>query len=477
MSSGHTPVNPDPPDEDLSRPSSVAPEHPQTPGGMMPGGGGGGRGAEVGAHDPYAPLRIPAVRYYLIGWFLAILGSQMQSLAVGVDIYNRTRNPASLGLSGLMLALPILLFSLPAGVLADRLNRHRIVLAATAATTLISVALAVLSHYQAPLVCIYVTLFVAATAQSLGLPARSAMLPQMVPPQLLASATTWNSTTFQSASIAGPLLGGLLLYVSPTAVYVSAAVLSGVFFVSLLKLEAPPGVVRGDEGKVRLGGQPVVASAAVTPGQVVSPVKALLEGAQFVLRHPIILPTILLDLLAVILGGVVYVLPVFSKDILHVSDFHLGVLRSAESVGALVMGLVIAHLPPFRRAGRSMLLAVAGFGLAILIFGLSKNFYLSFVALLLAGAADNISVVVRHTLVGLHAPNHMRGRINAVNSVFIGSSNELGGFRAGTMAKLLDPVTSVVVGGIGTLASVLFVAVTFPAVRKLGALNAPPTKE
>lgn len=413
-------------------------------------------------HDPYAPLRIPAVRYYLAGWMLMILGGQVRSLAIAVEVYERSgRNAAALGISGLMLALPILLFSLPGGALADRFDRLKITLLSTGITTLLSLGLAGLSYAQAPLWTLYATLFALGTSAALGLPARSAMLPNMVPRHLLASATTWNSSTFQAASIAGPIAGGALLSLTYPVCYLITTVLSAAFFVLLYRMESP-------------GRKMAVArSAALADGKAVSPWRSLLEGLRFVYGTKVIFATILLDLLAVILGGVLYVLPVFQQEILGVSDFHLGLLRSAEAIGALVCGLVVAQFPPFRRAGRALLVAVAGFGVCIVGFGVSTNFYVSFALLLLAGACDNISVIVRHTLVGLMAPDEMRGRINAVNAVFIGSSNELGGFRAGTMARALGPVASVVIGGIGTLVSVAVVAVVFPAVRKLGSLAHP----
>lgn len=423
-------------------------------------------------HDPYAPLRIPVVRNYLLGWLLLSLSGQVRSLVIAVEIYERTHNPASLGISGLMFALPILLFSLPGGAVADRFDRRGITLISVAVTTCLTLLLSLLSHLHAPIWSYYAVLFLIGTSFSLGAPARSAMLPNMVPPNLLASATTWNASTFQTASIAGPILGGALLYFGYPACYLLCALLASGFFLMLLQLETSP-----PKGKT-----PTPTSTSDTPPPTSdirpSPLTSLLQGLRFVYSTKILFATILLDLLAVILGGVVYVLPVFQKEILHVSDFQLGLLRSAEFIGALLCGLVVAHLPPFKRSGLAFLSAVFVFGLCIIAFGLSKNFYLSFALLLVAGACDNISVIVRHTLVGLLAPDHMRGRINAVNTVFIGSSNELGGFRAGTMARLLGPVHSVVLGGFGTLASVVTIALVYPQIRRLGPLEAPvPSQE
>lgn len=410
-------------------------------------------------HDPYISLRLPALRYYLLGWFLLVIGGQMTSLAIGVKIYNLTNSKTALGVSGLMAALPVILFSLPAGAVADRRDRRKIVIVANAFTLLGILVLAYLSHIHAHVHALYAALFAIATTQAVGYPARSAILPTLVPRHIFANAMTWNTTIFSSASILGPVLAGFILdHYDPTIVFLAHAVLIAVFILVVWKLEA--------------NFTPTTDASPNPAAPKQSRLRDLTEGIHFIYGTKIIFATILLDLLAVILGGVVYVLPVFSKDILHVSETHLGFLRSGEAIGSVLMSVVIAHLPPFKKAGNSMLYAVACFGVAVIVFGLSKNFYLSFAALIIAGAFDNISVVVRHTLVNVLAPDSMRGRINAVNTVFISSSNELGGYRAGVMADALgSPVRSVVFGGLGTLASVAFIALNFKQIRGLGSLQ------
>lgn len=437
-------------------------------------------------HDPYAPLRLPAVRYYLSGWLLMIVGGQIRSLTVGVEIYDKTKDPTALGLSGLALALPVILFSLVGGAIADRYDRRKVTMASIGLTTLLSAALIIVSAADAPAWAFYVALFLLGTVSALGLPARSAMLPNMVPRHLLPSATTWNSSTFQTASIAGPIAGGLLLTFGYPVCYAVTTVMGLLFLWQLYRLEgqftpkaagSTPPADDADEGSPE--GAPLQqappAATSSTPAPAIappslSPIRSLLEGLRFVLGTRVLFAVILLDLLAVVLGGVIYVLPVFQKEILGISDAQLGLLRAAEYIGGLTFGLVAAQFPPFRNAGRTLLISVFCFGLCIIGFGLSRNFLLSFTLLFLAGAFDNVSVIVRHTLVGLLAPDHMRGRVNAVNAVFIGSSNELGGFRAGLMADAIGPVRSVVVGGIGTLASVLMVGAVFKSVRRLGSL-------
>ena len=402
-------------------------------------------------HDPYAALRLPAYRHYVMGWFVLVLGQQVQSVAVGWEMLNRTGSAFSLGIVGLMQALPLLLFTLPAGAMCDRYDRRKIVLIASMVTAGSSVVLGFWSYAAGPVWLAYAALFVGGTAQSIGWPARGAIMPTIVPRPLFPNAAAWNSSLFQVAAMTGPALGGVIIAFSAPAAYFTYAALTLVFSWQLVRLKGnfKPVRTEGKQGRV----------------------EELLEGLRFVFRTKLILSAMTLDLMAVLLGGAAALLPVYAKDILHVDERGLGVLRSGEAVGAVAMALFLAHSKPFGKAGIAMLWSVAGFGVAVIVFGLSTSFWLSFAMLVVMGATDSVSVIVRNTLVTQLAPDAMRGRVNAVNTVFIGSSNDLGAFRAGSMAGLFGPVFSVVVGGVGTLASVLFVAWRWPELRKMGKLT------
>ena len=292
---------------------------------------------------------------------------------------------------------------------------------------------------------------VTGVGQALNRPARWAILPQVVPRELLLSAVTWKTSAWQVAAMAGPALGGLVIALAggATTCYVLNAGCSA--------------VVIGLTASLRL-------CAAPRDSQPVS-LRSLLAGLRFVFRTDLILATITLDLLAVFLGGATALLPIYARDILRIGPSGLGWLRAAPSIGSFLMALVLAHRPPMRRAGKSLLWAVAGFGIATIVFGLSRNPYLSFAMLLLTGALDNISVVVRQTLVQLLTPDDMRGRVSAINAIFIASSNELGAFESGLAARLFGTVGSVVGGGIGTVLVVLCVAAIWPNVSSLGSLQ------
>lgn len=434
----------EPADEELSRPASISPaivNHDSSP------------------HDPYAVLRIPAFRSYLVGWFVIVFGGQVQAAAIRWDVYARSHDPHQLGLVGLFLALPIVLFSLPFGALADKFDRKKIVLWSTSLTALAALALAILSYLGASLPWIYLVLFLSGTAQAMDRPARAAIVPTIVPLGIFSNAMTWISSLFQIASIAGPAVGGFLVGWHPWACYALYGVAAVAFLSTLTSLKGDFKPAVSDHRKSQLAN--------------------LLEGISFVFSTRIIFATILLDLIAVILAGTPYMLPVYCKDIIHMptwlqANWAYGVLTTAEAIGALAMGMLIAHLPPFRHAGRAMLWAVAGFGACAVGFSLSTNFYLTFALLVLMGAFDNISVIVRHTLVNVLSPNSMRGRINAVNNIFIGSSNELGGYRAGSMAAWLGPIPSVLYGGLAALTATAAVALSFPGVRALGRLKDIP---
>jgi len=295
----------------------------------------------------------------------------------------------------------------------------------------------------------YAILTAGATAQALSWPARSALLPQIVPAEHFANAVSWYSSIFQVAAVTGPAIGGLIIGFSVWPAYLldCACCLSFGLLVATIRL------------------------TSAAPKREAPTLASVAAGVHFVWRTKIILALITLDLFAVLLGGATYLLPSVAKDILHVGAFKFGCLRASFAIGAFLMAVVNAHLPPFKHAGRAMLWAVAGFGAATIVFGLSKNYWLSLTMLFLAGACDNISVLVRHTLVQLLTPDEMRGRVSAVNNVFIGASNELGGFESGMTAAWFGTVISIVVGGIGTIVVVICAALIWPEVRAFGSLR------
>lgn len=412
-------------------------------------------------HDPYAVLRNRDFSLYLIARFIASLGQQMLTVAVEWELYDRTRSALMLGLAGLTQMVPMILFTLPAGHVADNHERKRIILLMNAAIGVASVGLTLISAFRAPVIWIYACLFVAGTARTFLWPASSAFLPHLVSRREFSKAVTWSSGSFQLSSVAGPAAGGALIALSGHAapVYAFNAV---AFFLSVLLI----GLIRRSH---------IVALKEKMT------VRNLVVGFKFVFASPIILGIITLDMFAVLLGGATALLPVYTKEILHAGPSILGFLRAALPLGSLLCALVLAHRPPMQKAGRAMLWAVALFGFATIGFGFSTWFPLSFVMLFVCGFVDNISVVVRHTLVQLLTPDEKRGRVSAVNSLFIGTSNELGAFESGVVAHWFGPVignaistgavVSVVSGGVGTILVVVIVALVWPQIRKYGRLD------
>jgi MFS family permease len=416
----------------------------ETPGGSLAAG-----------HDPYAALRFRGYWLYTVGWVFSVIGQQVQSVAVGWEITHRLHTDPkhaslALGIVGGVQALPVMLLSIPAGHLADVFDRRRIVMISVLMGAVFSAGLALVSHVQGSILWMYVLLGLNATALAVGWPARSALLPQIVPAEVFSNAATWNSSAFQIAAVAGPALGGLVVNFTTAGAYVIDAACGVTFFLFLLMLRVRSSAPRTKE--------PATLSS-------------LAAGIRFVWRTKIILATITLDLFAVLFGGATALLPVYATQILHVGAVGFGWLKAAPAIGAFVTALLIAHLPPMKRAGRAMLLAVAGFGVATIVFGVSRWYWLSLLAFALTGSFDNISVVVRHTLVQVLPPDSMRGRVSAVNNVFIGASNQLGELESGLAGWLLGPILSVVTGGIGTLLVVAGVALAWPQVRRFGSLR------
>jgi MFS family permease len=413
------------------------------------------------AHDPYSALRVPLFRNFLIATCLARMGTAAQGLAIGWEVYNRTDQALSLGLVGLIQAIPMLLFTLPAGYLADVFDRRKLVMLSLVGATLSSLALAVFSRHQASVNWLYFLLFLDSAFQRLGWPARSAIMPLLVPEEIFENSVKWRTSLMQITGIGGPALGGFIIAFNTQTAYLLSALSSAAFvlFLAFMRLPPAPRSQRGD-----------------MLGQVV-------EGLRFVWRQPLLLGAISLDLFAVLLGGAVYLLPIYARDLIDLApvglapEQALGWLRAAPAAGACVMALLMAYLPPIDRAGKILLWSVAGFGVATIFFGYSQNFWLSLFMLALTGAFDNVSMVIRQVIAQMSTPNQMRGRVSAVNAIFVGSSNELGGFESGLVAQLFTPVVSVVSGGIGTLMVVVGWAGLFPQLRRLGSLSSLTAEE
>ena len=409
------------------------------------------------SHDPYLALRHAGFRRYLAGHVLAVLGQGMLAVTVGWELYERTRSTLVLGLVGLVQVIPLALLILPAGQLADSGDRRRLLMVAEGAITVAALGLVFASRADAPIWVYYLLLALYGTGRTFQLPAKQALMPNLVPIGSFENAVAWNSGGWQGADVIGPAIGGMIIAATGGAsfVYALVAVTSLAFLLLVSRIETRP--VASSGRRVTWHG--------------------FLEGVRFVRRSPILLAAMSLDLFAVLLGGVVALLPVFAKEILEVGPTGLGWLRAAQSLGAVSMSVVLAHQPPFQRAGRWLLTSVTGFGLAILVFGLSRNFLLSLAMLFLAGAFDAVSVLIRLALAQLETPDELRGRVSAVNSLFIGMSNELGEFESGLVAAWIGPVGAVVAGGIAVVGVVGLVGAVWPEIRhlqRLGARSAGP---
>jgi MFS family permease len=409
--------------------------------------------------DPYQSLRFRDYRLLLIGNFIASLGEQMLTLALGWELYERTHSAFLLGMVGLVQIVPALILFLYAGHVADRFNRKLIVVITQVVLVLASLGLTALSYWHGPLLLIYGCLLLMGIAVTFNNPAATTLPAQIVPEEAFENTATWSSSSWQLATVVGPALGGLVIAVlrSATVVYVLNAVAALVFAILLMPIRVRPSAVPGRRET----------HERTTWHQ-------LREGMSFLRRTPIMLAAITLDLFAVLFGGATTLLPIFAKDILQVGPIGLGWLRAAPSIGALSVAFLLAHRPPFKRAGRTLLLAVAGFGAATIVFGLSRSFWLSLLMLFMLGGLDNISVVIRETLALTRTPDEMRGRVGAINGLFVNASSQLGGFESGLTAQLFGPTLSVAGGGVGTIMVVLVVALVWPELRRLRALREVP---
>ncbi|HEY8964960.1 MAG TPA: MFS transporter, partial [Candidatus Methylacidiphilales bacterium] len=413
--------------------------------------------------DPYSAFRHASYRYFFFGRLLFMLGSQMQTAAVGWLLYERFGTTMALAYVGLVQIVPIFCFVLPSGHLADRLDRRRIVVAGQVVFFLCSLSLGLIALEKGPAQWIYPVLFFLATARVFSMPAMGALLSTVIPRAHLGNATTWNSSIIELSGLVGPALAGGLIALtrSATPVFFVAMTCSlcTLVLISLVKIERQVPVAAVSE------------SRAAGEGAKPTTWRDLLGGVSFLLRNRILLAAASLDLFATLFGGVTALLPVVAKDILHVGPEGFGLLRAAPSVGAVAMALATAHLPPWRRSGRVLFGAFVGFGLAVIVFGISKSFWLSFAMLVLTGLFDNLNVVIRQTLIQYITPDPMRGRVTSINFLFIGCSNELGAFESGVAARYLGTVPSIVLGGVGTLVVVAAVMRLSPDLRRLGLLH------
>ncbi len=403
--------------------------------------------------DPYSALRYKEFRLILVGRFVTSFGNQMLSVAIGWELWLRTHSAFALGMVGLVQVVPVILLSLPAGHVADQYNRKKIIIITQLLLGLCSLGLAVLSLVQGPLILIYGCLLGIGIARAFNDPASATLIPQTVPPEIYTNAATWSNSSWQVASIVGPAVAGLAAAAlgKVTIIYLFDVLAALIFLVMINMVK----------------GRPLALSKKSAT------MESLAEGLRFMRSSKVILAAITLDMFAVLFGGAVTLLPVYATDILKVGPQGLGLMRAAPSIGSLLMAFALTHLPPFKQAGKTLLLAVAGFGAATIIFGISTSFWLSMGMLLILGALDNISVVIRATLIMVRTPDEMRGRISAVNSIFIGVSNELGGFESGVVAALVGPILSVVMGGFLTMVVVLSIAKIFPEIRAMKTLDDP----
>lgn len=396
--------------------------------------------------DRFAAFRHPSFGFYWFSKFFSTFGMQIIAVAVGWQIYDLTRNPFDLGIIGLVQFLPALLLILVTGAASDRFGRRLIMGVCEIVSLFVAAVLVILTlrGLTSP-IPVFAVLVVLGTARAFFNPAATSLAPNLVPEEDLANAVAWNSMSWQTATIVGPVAGGLLYGLGAAVPYWTAVVLFAVSAVLVF-------IIRRPEQKRGVHQQDW---------------ETLSAGFRFIWREKIVLGAISLDLFAVLLGGAIALMPVFARDVLDLGPWGLGLLRSAPGIGAVAMATYLAAHPISRNAGQIMFISVALFGVSIVVFGWSTVAWLSIVALIVMGATDMISVYVRQTLVQLWTPDELRGRVNAVNMVFIGASNELGEFRAGSMAALIGAVPAVVIGGFGAIGVAALWAAWFPALRRI----------
>lgn len=399
--------------------------------------------------DPYAALRLPEFRYWLAAAGFASLASRGLAVALGFQIYEITRNPLALGFLGLVEAIPSLSLALFGGHVADRYDRRTIVLITRGVAVLAALTFAVLSTnlHAYGLAALYMVVFLAGTARGFGDPASSAFEAQVVPRELYVNASVWSGTMWQITAILGPALGGFMYAIfGVTAAYLMIATFNVLAWLSMVQIKKKPM-------------PPVVEGESVWT--------SIRVGLSYVFHSQIFVGSMALDLFAVLFGGAMALLPIFATDILQVGPQGLGLLVAAPAVGALLSMLWATRHPPSKHSGKILLSVVAGFGVSMIVFALSRNFVLSLLALAFSGMFDGVSIVIRETILRLYSPEALRGRIAAVSWIFIGSSNEIGAFESGVAASLVGAVPAVWIGGVVTLIVVGLTAVFAPKLRDM----------
>ncbi|MCL4481896.1 MAG: MFS transporter [Bacteroidetes bacterium] len=394
-------------------------------------------------------------RLFLMFRFFMTSATLMQSVVVGWLLYNITKDVLSLGMIGLTEVIPQVSIALFAGHFVDIWDRKKIIFYTTFLLLFGSIILLVYSlpaydfHRMFGVVPIFVTIFLTGLTRGILMPANTALLGQLVPRKLLTGAATWNSTVWQVGAVTGPAIGGLVYGFFGVIPALSLVLFFYLLCTVLLLFIKSPGKI------------------VVLPGSTEGIFARMREGIHYVFKNQILLGAFTLDMFAVLFGGAVAMLPVFASDVLKVGPEGLGILRACPAIGAIMMSVVLTFYPPVKRSGRLLLFSIVGFGLSMIVFALSKNFYLSAFVLFLSGVFDDVSVVIRASILQLFTSDEMKGRVAAVNSIFIGSSNELGAFESGVTARLMGLIPSVVFGGVMTLLVVTFAAVKSPTLRKL----------
>ena len=405
--------------------------------------------------DPYAALRFKEFNVFLLVRFALVFGWSMQFIIIEWQVYSLTKDPWALGLIGLMEIIPAFTMALFAGHIVDQNEKRNLLAKCIATFSLISLGLflltwpKIISNWSTNtiLYSIYALVFFGGFLRSFFGPTIFSLVALIVPKKVYPNAATWNSSTWQMATVLGPAFAGFSIHW--IGVHWSLSIVFGLVLLSLIILfKIPKKPILNP--KI---GEPVMQS--------------LKEGVKFVFKTKAILGALTLDMVAVLFGGAVALLPVFAQDILEVGSEGFGVLRAAPAIGAFITMLITAYIPISNNAGLKLLVAVFGFGICIIVFGLSSIFWISVVALFFSGVTDGVSMVIRQTILQLKTPDHMRGRVASVNSMFIGSSNELGAFESGLTAKLMGTVTAVVFGGTMTLITVITTGVSSPSFRKL----------
>jgi MFS family permease len=404
-------------------------------------------------HDPYAALRIRDFRVLVLTRLAITIASQMEVVVVRYQVYGLTHDPLPIGIAGLVEAIPALITALLIGHIVDTMDRRRLIIVSRSALILSSGGLLALSFLMPQIYPttglwpIYAMIFISGAASGLLSPASFAYNSEILPKELYANGAAWNSSVWQTGAVLGPTIGGLIAgFISIPAAYVVDVLLTAISAFAVFLIPARPFTPRVTEE---------------------SGIQSIIAGWKFVFQYQPILGAISLDLFAVLFGGAVAMLPVYASEVFHVGAQGLGLLQAAPSVGAVLVSVLFAHYRLRGKVGHQMLLTVAAFGVTIILFAISRNIYLSLALLVLYGATDSVSVIIRSTVIQIMTPDAMRGRVAAINSMFIITSNEIGAFESGAAAKLMGLVPSVLFGGIMTLVTVGLVAVAAPKLRKL----------